>query len=192
MPLFYNEINMSKMRINFLDEISIRNKPPKTFQAFNNHIENYYGLKEINLSTDILEYSYTDTSNQRKIFTNEEEYSELLDVFSNGNLNEVLIDVKEAKPKKENKSKGGFLEHMQSVINEEIDNLKCKLELLLTNENIVKELPNYLTVSKTQCSHCKSTYIIGPVYKCVLCDNDVKLCEKCSVEHKHPMLKIIG
>lgn len=182
---------MSKMRINFLDEISVRNKPPKNFEAFNSHIDNYYGLKDIYFSVDSLEYSYTDTAKNVFKFSNEEEYSQLLDVFNKGNLKEVFVNVKEEKTEKENKRKGGFLEFMQKVLSEETEKLQTKLKLLLTDENIVKEIPNYLSVSKTQCSLCESKYIIGPIYKCVICE-DMNLCEKCSFSHEHPMLKVLG
>ena len=138
---------MSKMRINFLEEMSIRSKPPMTFEAFTKHIDNFYGLKEIGFSTDILEYSYTDTSNKMHKFSNEEEYSQLMDVFNKGELDEVFVNLKGANTEKENKSHGGYLEFMQKVLDEERDKLETKLKLLLTDENIVKELPIYLNVS---------------------------------------------
>ena len=94
---------MSKMRINFLEEMSIRSKPPMTFEAFTKHIDNFYGLKEIGFSTDVLEYSYTDTSNKIQKFSNEEEYSQLMDVFNKGELDEVFVNLKGANTKKENK-----------------------------------------------------------------------------------------
>ena len=182
---------MSKMRINFLEEMSIRSKPPMTFEAFTKHIDNFYGLKEIGFSTDVLEYSYTDTSNKIQKFSNEEEYSQLMDVFNKGELDEVFVNLKGANTKKENKSHGGYLEFMQKVLDEERDKLETKLKLLLTDENIVKEIPNYLSVSKTHCFLCKAKYLIGPIYKCVICD-DMNLCEKCSLLHEHPMLKVLG
>ena len=80
---------------------------------------------------------------------------------------------------------------MQKVVDEETELLKTKLNLLLTDKNIVKELPIYLNVSQISCSNCNSLNIIGPVYKCVICD-DYHLCDKCSYSHTHPMLKIIG
>lgn len=182
---------MVKLTIHFFNELSIRNKHPKTFEAFNNHIDIYYGLKEIGFSTDSLGYSYKAPDGNNKTITNEEEYKQFLDLFNQEEVSDIFVNVVNDIKEKEQKNKGGYLEYMQKVIDEETENLKTKLKLLLTDDNIVKELPINLNVSQIRCSNCNTLNIIGPVYKCVICD-DYNLCEKCSFSHEHPMLKIIG
>ena len=182
---------MVQLTIHFFDEISKRNKPPQTYEAFNNYIDSYYGLKEIKFSTDSLGYSYKDPNGKNITITNEEEYAQFLVVFSQEEVSDIFVNVVNDIKEKEQKNKGGYLEYMQKVVDEETELLKTKLKLLLTDENLVKELPIYLNVSQISCSNCNSLNIIGPVYKCVICD-DYHLCEKCSYSHTHPMLKIIG
>lgn len=179
------------MKIQFSDVVVERKRLPKAFQNFKFFVENAFGLNDIGLEVNSLEFYYKDEEESKILINDEESYQEVKQLEEENKINEVYVEMKvrtvppEEKPIEEN----NYQDYMMRVLNEELEILKNNLTFILPDKRILKELPEFITVNKIQCDECKSPLIVGPLYKCIICDNK-HFCEECIAPHKHPSLKI--
>ena len=178
------------MKIKFSDVIVERKHLPKLFQNFKFFVENAFGLTYINLEIESLEFYFKEGENKTKFF-DEESYQKIRLLEEEKKINEIYIEVKIPTTPPEEKPiiDDNYGDYLFRVFQEEFKILNDNLKFMLPDKNILKELPEFITVNKIQCNGCNSSIIVGPLYKCVICDNEY-FCEHCIDNHNHPTLKI--
>lgn len=188
--LHKNKKIKARMKIIFSVVVVERRHLPKKYQNFKFFVGNAFGIKD-DIDIDSLEFSYKEGEESKTIFYDDESYNKLKLLEQENKINEIYIEMKPktVPPEELPITDKNYYKYLMRVLGEELGMLKDNLSILLPDKKIIRELPEFITVNKIQCNQCKSSLIVGPLYKCIICDN-THFCEECIDTHAHPCLKI--
>ena len=178
-------MSQKKLSINFYSSVLENIQIPKDFESLKKTIFFEFCLNEFDIKE--IEIFYYENE-KKKIINNDEDYKIFI---NNNNNNNLTLNAKEKSFIIKNIPKRNFTEKITNFISNEIEIAMNNIKNLVLNEenkndNINLNLNVHYDFS---CNECKKEIICGFVFKC-LCEDDVNLCYKCSLNHKHPMFKI--
>jgi hypothetical protein len=175
-------MSQRKISINFYSSVLNDIKIPNDFESLKNTIFLEFCLNDFDIKEIEIFYYEND---KKKIINNDEDYKFFIDNNNNKNLN-----VKEKSFLIKNLPKKNFTEKITNFVSNEIEIAMNNIKnLILNEENRNDEINLNLNVHYDfSCDECKKNFICGYVFKCLF--DDVNLCYKCSLNHKHPMFKI--
>jgi hypothetical protein len=170
-----------KLTIKFYTSVVKNVLVPKDFDSLRKKIFSEFCLDEL----EIKEIEIFYFSPEKKIIKNDDDYKIFLE-NNNDTLNVIEKSfVVISKPSK------NFTEKITSFISNEMEIAMNNIKNLILNEDNRNDKNNLnLNVHYDfSCNECKKNVICGFVYKCVF-EDEICLCEKCCLKHKHPMFKI--
>ena len=170
-----------KLTIKFYTSVVKNVLVPKDFDSLRKKIFSEFCLDEL----EIKEIEIFYFSPEKKIINNDDDYKIFLE-NNNDTLNVIEKSfVVISKPSK------NFTEKITSFISNEMEIAMNNIKNLILNEDNRNDKNNLnLNVHYDfSCNECKKNVICGFVYKCVF-EDEICLCEKCCLKHKHPMFKI--
>ena len=170
-----------KLTIKFYTSVVKNVLVPKDFESLRKKIFSEFCLDEL----EIKEIEIFYFSPEKKIINNDDDYKIFLE-NNNDTLNVIEKSfVVNSKPSK------NFTEKITSFISNEMEIAMNNIKNLILNEDNRNDKSNLnLNVHYDfSCNECKKNVICGFVYKCVF-EDEICLCEKCCLKHKHPMFKI--
>ena len=170
-----------KLTIKFYTSVVKNVLVPKDFDSLRKKIFSEFCLDELEIKD--IEIFYF--SQEKKIIKNDDDYKIFLE-NNNDTLNVIEKSfVVISKPSK------NFTEKITSFISNEMEIAMNNIKNLILNEDNRNDKNNLnLNVHYDfSCNECKKNVICGFVYKCVF-EDEIYLCEKCCLKHKHPMFKI--
>jgi len=178
-----------KLTIEFYTSVLRNIHVPKDFETLNNIIFNEFCLKELDVKEIEIFYFSDEKKTKKNIIKNDEDYKNFLD--SNDNNNNLTLNVIEKSFVIKSTPNKNFTEKITNFISDEMEIAMKNIKYLIFNEDN-KEDKNDLNLNvhyEYPCKGCNKDVICGYVYKCVF-EDEISLCEKCSLSHKHPMFKI--
>lgn len=170
-----------KLTIKFYTSVVKNVLVPKDFDSLRKKIFSEFCLDEL----EIKEIEIFYFSPEKKIINNDDDYKIFIE-NNNDTLNVIEKSfVVISKPSK------NFTEKITSFISNEMEIAMNNIKNLILNEDNRNDKNNLnLNVHYDfSCNECKKNVICGFVYKCVF-EDEIYLCEKCCLKHKHPMFKI--
>lgn len=173
-----------KITIQFYTSVLKNILVPKDFESLRKKIFCEFCLDELEIKE--IEIFYFSDDKKKNIINNDEDYKKFID--DNNNLNLNVIEKSFIIKSKPNKN---FTEKITSFISNEMEIAMNNIKNLILNEDN-KNDKNSLNLNvhyDFSCNECKKNVICGYVYKCVF-EDEICLCEKCCLKHKHPMFKI--
>ena len=160
---------------------------PKNFESLKKLIFDEFCLKDLEINE--IEIFYFDKENKKIIINDDDDFQ----TFINTENNDLILNVIEKSFKissKEIESKN-FTEKITKCISNQIEIATNNIKNLILNEDntLDKTKLNLNVHYNFSCKNCKKEFICGYVYKCLI-EDDLNLCDKCSLNHEHPMFKI--
>ena len=172
-----------KLTIKFYTSVVKNVLVPKDFDSLRKKIFSEFCLDEL----EIKEIEIFYFSPEKKIINNDDDYK----IFLENNKNDFILNVIEKSFVVNSKPSKNFTEKITSFISNEMEIAMNNIKNLILNEDNRNDKNNLnLNVHYDfSCNECKKNVICGFVYKCVF-EDEICLCEKCCLKHKHPMFKI--
>ena len=172
-----------KLTIKFYTSVVKNVLVPKDFDSLRKKIFSEFCLDEL----EIKEIEIFYFSPEKKIIKNDDDYK----IFLENNKNDFILNVIEKSFVVNSKPSKNFTEKITSFISNEMEIAMNNIKNLILNEDNRNDKNNLnLNVHYDfSCNECKKNVICGFVYKCVF-EDEICLCEKCCLKHKHPMFKI--
>ena len=172
-----------KLTIKFYTSVVKNVLVPKDFDSLRKKIFSEFCLDEL----EIKEIEIFYFSPEKKIINNDDDYK----IFIENNKNDFILNVIEKSFVVNSKPSKNFTEKITSFISNEMEIAMNNIKNLILNEDNRNDKNNLnLNVHYDfSCNECKKNVICGFVYKCVF-EDEICLCEKCCLKHKHPMFKI--
>ena len=172
-----------KLTIKFYTSVVKNVLVPKDFDSLRKKIFSEFCLDELEIKD--IEIFYF--SPEKKIINNDDDYK----IFIENNKNDFILNVIEKSFVVISKPSKNFTEKITSFISNEMEIAMNNIKNLILNEDNRNDKNNLnLNVHYDfSCNECKKNVICGFVYKCVF-EDEICLCEKCCLKHKHPMFKI--
>lgn len=172
-----------KLTIKFYTSVVKNVLVPKDFDSLRKKIFSEFCLDEL----EIKEIEIFYFSPEKKIINNDDDYK----IFLENNKNDFILNVIEKSFVVISKPSKNFTEKITSFISNEMEIAMNNIKNLILNEDNRNDKSNLnLNVHYDfSCNECKKNVICGFVYKCVF-EDEICLCEKCCLKHKHPMFKI--
>lgn len=172
-----------KLTIKFYTSVVKNVLVPKDFESLRKKIFSEFCLEEL----EIKEIEIFYFSPEKKIINNDDDYK----IFLENNKNDFILNVIEKSFVVNSKPSKNFTEKITSFISNEMEIAMNNIKNLILNEDNRNDKNNLnLNVHYDfSCNECKKNVICGFVYKCVF-EDEICLCEKCCLKHKHPMFKI--
>ena len=172
-----------KLTIKFYTSVVKNVLVPKDFDSLRKKIFSEFCLDELEIKD--IEIFYF--SPEKKIINNDDDYK----IFIENNKNDFILNVIEKSFVVNSKPSKNFTEKITSFISNEMEIAMNNIKNLILNEDNRNDKNNLnLNVHYDfSCNECKKNVICGFVYKCVF-EDEICLCEKCCLKHKHPMFKI--
>ena len=172
-----------KLTIKFYTSVVKNVLVPKDFDSLRKKIFSEFCLDELEIKD--IEIFYF--SPEKKIINNDDDYK----IFIENNKNDFILNVIEKSFVVISKPSKNFTEKITSFISNEMEIAMNNIKNLILNEDNKNDKNNLnLNVHYDfSCNECKKNVICGFVYKCVF-EDEICLCEKCCLKHKHPMFKI--
>ena len=172
-----------KLTIKFYSSVVKNVLVPKDFDSLRKKIFSEFCLDEL----EIKEIEIFYFSPEKKIINNDDDYK----IFIENNKNDFILNVIEKSFVVNSKPSKNFTEKITSFISNEMEIAMNNIKNLILNEDNRNDKNNLnLNVHYDfSCNECKKNVICGFVYKCVF-EDEICLCEKCCLKHKHPMFKI--
>ena len=192
-------VSSKKITFNFMGvKFTKETKMPKDYQKFLHIISQIYLLDQMK-NVNLLNLNITyDTMN-----VNEHSYEQFREIANNNSSDEMEVQIGFAKGEEQNikdneaniseyrealklEYASSFETYLNSLITKAFNEFKRNVELLLCEEHLMN-----LLITQASCDECQAQPLLGYVYKCIVCDGDKTLCEKCSNNHEHPVLRQI-
>ena len=172
-----------KLTIKFYSSVVKNVLVPKDFDSLRKKIFSEFCLDEL----EIKEIEIFYFSPEKKIINNDDDYK----IFIENNKNDFILNVIEKSFVVNSKPSKNFTEKITNFISNEMEIAMNNIKNLILNEDNRNDKNNLnLNVHYDfSCNECKKNVICGFVYKCVF-EDEICLCEKCCLKHKHPMFKI--
>lgn len=193
-----------KIKFNFMGVLFVKEtKMPKHYEKFLRVVSHIYLIDQFKDFTCYdLEFTYNaNSSDQGVTFSNGQQYEKFRMIandesdnseievkisFKNNESNDKKKDeISEYRQAKTIKKNSIFEDYLKNVVNKTIAEFKNNITLLLFEEYLTN-----LQKTNISCDICKTQPLLGFVYQCFLCDKGKMICEKCSQEHNHPVLRL--
>ena len=160
---------------------------PKNFESLQKQIFVEFCLNELEIKE--IEIFYFDNENKKIIINNNDDFQNFINTENNNLILNVIEKSFEIKPK-EIECKN-FTEKITKCISNQIEIATKNIQNLILNEDnkYDKNKLNLNVHYNFSCKNCKKEFICGYVYKCLF-EDDFILCDKCYLNHEHPMFKI--
>lgn len=191
-------VNFKKITFNFMGvKFTKETKMPKDYHKFLHIISQIYLLDQMkNINVVNLNITY-DTMN-----INEQTYEQFREIANNNSTDEMEVQIELTNNNNNNTNTesnvseyrealkleypSSFETYVNTLLTTAFNEFKRNIETLICEEHITN-----LLITPTSCAECQAQPLLGYVYKCFVCNDNKTLCEKCSNNHEHPVLRQI-